>query len=1447
MKAFLTACIISVSIPLVEARAQEWIDITNEYLKNPGFDNNSNTGWTYTSDASAQRCTYETMEFWNGTFDIYQIMDVPNGKYRIGVQAYFRSAQDNSSGYNTYISGKEVITGYLYANNDRTELASIFSSYLTENYAGGCWGTPDWGTNQKFYPNTMESGSYMFGKGMYHNTLETEVIDGKLKIGLINQQWASGNWCLFDNFTLEFYGRVIAVEKINLATPTLDLVKGETHRVGYTIIPENATYKSLKWKSSNETIASIDEKGMVTALKEGTATITASSSDEKISAQCTVNISYNPATASSLIINEIQASNIDMFIDPSFNYGGWIELYNPTDKAVSLQGFHISKDPMNLKMYRLTDKIGVIPAKGYKNIWFDHNESDPRQVDFKLDNEGGVIYISNEEGIPIALQSYPTAIPRTSYARTEDGGKTWGTTATPTLETSNNSSLFASQRLSAPVPDQDTQIFTSLLTVNVSKPEGSKLIYTTDGTTPTETNGKENTTGRFHVNQTSVYRFRLFQEGMLSSEVVTRTYIHKDKNYDLPIISVVTNPINLYDDSLGVYVKGVNGRRGNGQSEPCNWNMEWDRPVNFEYLTEDGTMAVNQETEFAMCGGWSRAWEPHSFKIKAGKIFEGKSSLDYPLFSDKPFLKHKTLQIRNGGNDTQCRIKDAALQSIVSTSGLNVDYQAYQPVMHFINGKYIGVINMREPNNKHFAYANYGWDDEEIDQFEMSPDSGYCQKCGTKESFMQWYNLSRNASDESTYAAIKNIVDIDEYINYMAVEFYLGATDWPQNNIKGFKPKVEGGKYRFPLFDLDGTFATTDPFNTFERKQNYTFDKLYDVFDAQGNPVERWTKEIEMVTIFINMLQNNSFRKQFIDAYCLVAGSVFEPERSKQIIDSLTAKVADMMSYEGQSPYGTANDIKNKLSNRQSTMINALKNYSRMKLGNTTECSAKVTTNITQAQLSVNGLPVPTGRFSGSLFLPITLKAQAPANYRFIGWKQTDKKSTPLFEKGGNWKYYDEGTLDNTQWNQPSYNTTWENGYSPLGYDTNGQKTFGTSLNYGTNPSSKRPTYYFRKTFRLLQAPQKDDTFTLNFVVDDGFIIYVNGQEAARYNMPSGIVNYDTYASTYAHANPDQGTIDLPTHFFKKGTNLIAVEVHNNNATSSDIYWDAELLHSTDANNNYVSTEEAHTLTRKGPFNLMACYEPLSDEELNEEGILPVRINETSADNSIYINDHYKKNDWIELYNTTNSPIDVKGMFISDNALVPAKYQISPENSMAETLIPPHGYLVIWCDELIPVNQLHATFKLAKEGGDVLLTSSDESWSDKLTYPSHDGKHSVGLYPDGGKQYYVMNRPTIGTSNTMDGYTQLIENKDPDHIERNKTERDELHVAYHNGKLIINGIATSTMLTICSLSAQIYKQERINMNDGQAIVSIEELSKGIYLATVSNDKGQSKTIKILKN
>ena len=132
---------------------------------------------------------------------------------------------------------------------------------------------------------------------------------------------------------------------------------------------------------------------------------------------------------------------------------------------------------------------------------------------------------------------------------------------------------------------------------------------------------------------------------------------------------------------MGCYVRGTNGIAGRGQTGPCNWNRDWDRPVNFEYFDANGVVRVNQEADFAVAGGWSRAYEPRSFKIKAGKRYEGKNTLNYPFFERKPSLKYKALHMRGGGNDYGCRLKDAALQSIVLTSGVDVEGQEYQHVV----------------------------------------------------------------------------------------------------------------------------------------------------------------------------------------------------------------------------------------------------------------------------------------------------------------------------------------------------------------------------------------------------------------------------------------------------------------------------------------------------------------------------------------------------------------------------------------------------------------------------------------------------------------------------------------------------------------------------------------------------------------------------------------------
>ena len=1419
----------------------KWIDVTDAYITNPRFDNNK-SGWSISSDAQSQNPGYGGMEFWHGTFNIRQIINIPNGTYRLSVQAYYRTSNDYNA-YNAYISGIEDITAYLYANESLQKVKSVYSEYLTTQGAGSYYRVKESNYRYKYYPTSMEAGAYCFGQDMYHNSIEVNVTDGTLTFGLLCYNFQSENWCMFDNFKLEFYGKEVAVSSIKLSQSSLSLTNGESARLTATISPSNATFQKVEWYSDNPRVADVNEQGVVTAYQNGTATIYAQSTDgSNISASCKVTVKGSIPTAENIVINEIQSANIDMFVDPSFNYGGWVELYNPTDKAVSLNNLYISDDEENFKKYNLGRNRGVIPSKGYKVLWFDHcNNQFPSQIDFKLDYDGGTIYISDTEGKLITSQDFSVAVPRTSYARIAEGSEEWGITAEPTPGKSNTTSTFSEERLDAPIIDREAGLFTSPFSFNVEIPTGATLRYTTNGTTPTLTNGQTSTDGRFYVNYTTTYRFRLFEEGKLPSQVITRSFIYEDRDYMLPIISVVTDPINLYDDSLGVYVRGVNGRTGNGQSSPCNWNMDWDRPVNFEYIIPGEGMVINQEVDFAMCGGWSRAWEPHSFKLKAAKIYEGLNSIDYPFFEEKPYLKHKTLQIRNGGNDTQCRIKDAALQAIVHSSGLDVEGQSTQPVMHFINGEYKGMLNMREPNNKHYAYANWGIDTDEMDQFEMSPDSGYVQMEGTREAFLEWYELSKDAADESTYEDIRNLVDIDEYINYMAVEFYLGGLDWPQNNIKGFRPRIENGRFRFVLFDLDGALNTTSPFYTFEGKQNYRFDYIYDL----GGHL---TEEIELVTIFLNMLSNDTFRKQFIDTYCLVSGSVFEPNRCNAIIDQMAARIEAALAYEYLSPYGTANSLKSSLASRQDMMINALIDYNRMQLAQEMKQAVSITSNVEGTMLRLNDMPIPTGKFSGTLFSPITLKAEPKAGYRFAGWSdiKATGQGTTLIARGSSWNYYDQGSLDGTGWSNTSYNTSsWKQGNAPLGYftsDASNGRGYNTILDYGTDANAKRPTYYFRNSFRVTKTPSAEDVFKLNYTIDDGMVVYINGVEVTRYLMPNGTITYSTYASTYANNNPDNGTIILDASLFKRGTNSIAIEVHNCDNKSSDIYFDVELT-LTSAQEVIVCKEAEYTLPSNENCNLTAVYEPLTDTELTEMKSRPVRINEISADNSIYVNEYYKKNDWIELFNTTSEPIDVAGMYLSDNLEKPTKFRITND---ANTIIEPYSYLIVWADKLTSLSQLHASFKLAAEGGYIMLTSADRTWSDALYYEPHLGTESVGLYPDGSNNVYIMSTPTIAQANTINSYAAWLEQPEIDtHIKPTFADEDRIQLNYREQMLHIHSIESAwANITIYAATGKVCTRTTVKLTEGYTTFNLSTLSQGIYIASVTDSNGETQTIKL---
>ena len=893
-----------------------------------------------------------------------------------------------------------------------------------------------------------------------------------------------------------------------------------------------------------------------------------------------------PAYSVKLYINEIQVANIDMFVDPSYNYGGWIEIYNPESKDVILNNFVIRHTDSEgvVRLHTLTINNGIVPAKGFKNIWFDHNASDgyygPNahgQIPFKMDAEGGIIELRDGEGYLVDAVEYPAAVPRCSYMRLPDGENNWKYTSEPTVERSNNNATVGGERVQAPEADRKGGLFTGIAELNVTIPDHCTLYYTTDCSTPFPGKSSISVDGHFSTDSTTIFRFMLAREGFLNSPVVTRSFIRHDKDYSLPILSVSTSPENLFDDSIGVYVQGVNGRSGNNQSKKFNQNMDWERPVNMEYFVpENGkwTEVLNQEVTFMNFGGWTRFSEGNkdfqfrtSFKLKANKVYEFQNYYPYPIFSSKPHIKLKSILVRNGGQDPYCRIHDAGIQELLRTSGLYLDAQAWQPAHIFLNGKYLGMLNLREESNRKFAYSNYGIDDDEIDQWE----NDWTIKAGDDTKLLEWYNLAQylgaSPSNESYWQQISDLVDTDEYFNYMAAEIYMGNKDWLRSgfkNLKGFRARTEDAKFHIVMHDVDAGMRDVD--------------MIKQVSTGTG----------KLVKTFNNMIKNSKFKKQFVDAYCIMGGSVFAPERCKAVLNSMAATTAPALALEGLSPQERIDTLINRISDRTwryPTLIDNLKNT--LKLAQ--EWDMTISSNIQDVKLLLNEMEIPTGQFDGKLFPPVSLTAPAPAGYIFKGW------------------------------------------------EVNGEIKCQDSI----------------------------------FKVTD-------------------ILTRDNYA-------------------------------------------------------------------------IKAVFDSIKDNTRRiSSGATPIRINEVSSDNDIFMNDYNKKSDWIELYNSTDEAIDIAGMYLSDNRKKPQKYKIKASNGVS-TIIPAHGYAVVWCDGKEPVSQLHASFKLDNSDNSfVSIQAKDGSWTDSLVYKAQNRWQTFGRYADGGNYVATFTRPTIASTNslTMNTIVQALRGND---------------------------------------------------------------------------------------
>ncbi len=160
------------------------------------------------------------------------------------------------------------------------------------------------------------------------------------------------------------------------------------------------------------------------------------------------------------------------------------------------------------------------------------------------------------------------------------------------------------------------------------------------------------------------------------------------------------------------------------------------------------------------------------------------------------------------------------------------------------------------------------------------------------------------------------------------------------------------------------------------------------------------------------------------------------------------------------------------------------------------------------------------------------------------------------------WRYLDDGSTPDAAWSKGGFDdAAWKSGKSPLGY---GEDELGTEISFGDDEKAKHITAYFRGAVNIAASDRKAvGKLRLRLRCDDGAVVYLNGHEIARINLPDGAVTSSTQAVRAVSGSAETRVHEIivsAERLAKKGGDLVAVEVHQASATSSDLYMDLEIV-----------------------------------------------------------------------------------------------------------------------------------------------------------------------------------------------------------------------------------------------------------------------------------------------
>jgi hypothetical protein len=671
-----------------------------------------------------------------------------------------------------------------------------------------------------------------------------------------------------------------------------------------------------------------------------------------------------PVLAAQVIINEVMQSNIDCTMDDLNEFpDSWVELYNMASSSTAmLSNYSLGTLRDGSDAYQLPMR-GLV-SHGYVLVYCD-KEATGMHTSFRIDSgKGASVYLFGQEGeiVDSVFIEKKQPAPNISYGRETSGSDVWGYQYTPT-PSAENCGQICTEILGEPVFSEPGHVMTSSQTIELTlslpegTPEGTEIRYTIDGSEPTTESQPYTSPIRF--SSTRVIRAKLFCQGYLSPRSTTQSYIFMGREMTLPVVSIVTNNKYFNDSKIGIYVNG------SYSSSKRNYEYDWRRPINFEFFTEaDSASQLNQLCETRVAGAASRGHMLKTLAVYANKRF-GEKHLKYEFFPDqRPGLKkYKSIMLRNAGNDFDyLYMRDAICQRTMASHG-DLDWQAWQPAIFFLNGTYKGILNIRERSNASNIYTNYDGL-EDIDMVENWKEL----KEGTWDNynaFVNFYNEQGHTLEE-----YENLMDINEYIDLMVMNLYYNNFDFPGNNFMMWRPREEGGRWRFVAKDADYVMGLYGQGNSSYQIFKWLYNPTYDYSHNWG------ANSYNHTLLFRRLMENEDFMHAFTDRCAIYMGDFLNLEGTWEVWEPMYKLIKTeypihrkLINQWWPNYDGEITSAKNWLKGRTSSFYSQVAEYYSLGTPIVTDIN-KLMADTTLADLTItfNGIPLSKGRFDGKYF-----------------------------------------------------------------------------------------------------------------------------------------------------------------------------------------------------------------------------------------------------------------------------------------------------------------------------------------------------------------------------------------------------------------------------------------------------------------------------------------------